>query len=113
MNDARIFDRAKFFKLIRANGEGAVQAEMELFVSQHYGTPEDFYKAVERNSADKWKEDWNRFISRIKHTIGLDDTNELAHATREYNRVTLAKNASVDDVVAFPGALLDAKGRHD
>ena len=98
VNDARIKERVRVFKLARAHRKGLAQAEMELYVSRVFGGPEDFYKAVDAQSSGEWADHWKAYVARLKHTVGLDDTNELANATREYQKVTLPKNATLEDL---------------
>ena len=101
VNDARVKDRAKYFKLARTNASGTFLAELDLDIASEIGKTEVFYKAVEEWPSEDWTPKWDEFLERIKHVVGLNDSCELGDATREYNRVQLGKGASVDDIQGF------------
>ena len=81
MNEAKCVHRGKWFRSVRLLASGAFLTEFDSYLVQQFGTEAKYQDALDKDSEEEWHTRWSTFISRVKVSIGLDDSSEVADAS--------------------------------
>ena len=63
VNDARIIERSRYFKLLMSHSGGAVEAELKSYITHLFGTLDAYYAAMDNVPSQEWKQHWDIFYT--------------------------------------------------
>eukprot|EP00972_Heterocapsa_arctica_P017863 2639387-Heterocapsa_arctica.AAC.1 len=101
LNDAKCFQKSRWFSVARAVAEGKAKVALETFILCEIGG-EDAYQAALRRPDDlAWPDMWSRFEAKLKHVGRLEVSSDLDDAIHEYDEVALGKGSTPSQVEVF------------